>query len=258
MFRSLAALRRISAVVISAAVHVGAIAAGGHALSEANPPNEPSVGESMAPPQIEVELDPPAIPTMPPLQAEGPSGAKAVIPAATHRHSYPIAPDHDAHPHDPSIVHLPFAPTVDHDQAPPPALATSVEAPLRFVLAVHAVIDAPTTVGVSGTGSGGTAIAARFGAYDEDQVNVPARLVGRALIDYPADARAAQVETDVNVELWVDAGGRVVEARPLSTPAYGFERAAIRAVRAYRFSPAKRQGRPVAVHMRWTVSFRLE
>jgi outer membrane biosynthesis protein TonB len=38
---------------------------------------------------------------------------------------------------------------------------------------------------------------------------------------------------------------------------YGLDDAAARAIRDYRFSPAIRAGRPVAVRMRWTVQFRL-
>jgi len=38
---------------------------------------------------------------------------------------------------------------------------------------------------------------------------------------------------------------------------YGLDEEAVRAMRAYRFSPARRDGLPVRVRMPWTVQFRL-
>jgi protein TonB len=92
----------------------------------------------------------------------------------------------------------------------------------------------------------------------ENLVSTPARLVSRAPLAYPPAARAAQIETDVRVEIIVDAAGRVVSARPLTDTGYGLDDAAVRAVRGYRFSPATKDGRAVAVRMRWTVQFRLD
>ena len=70
-------------------------------------------------------------------------------------------------------------------------------APAHFALAtVHAVVTAPTS-GVVGAGRRSEAADdPGNGAYDEGHVSVPARLVASAPIEYPADARAAQVETD--------------------------------------------------------------
>ena len=48
-----------------------------------------------------------------------------------------------------------------------------------------------------------------------------------------------------------------VLARALTHVGYGLDEAALRAIRAYRFSPARRAGRPVPVRMRWSVQFRL-
>jgi protein TonB len=75
---------------------------------------------------------------------------------------------------------------------------------------------------------------------------------------YPETARAAEIEADVLLELVVDGEGRVTGARPLAARDLGLTDAALRAVRAYRFTPAERAGRPVRVRMRWTVTFRLQ
>jgi protein TonB len=93
--------------------------------------------------------------------------------------------------------------------------------------------------------------------FPEPGVSVPARLLSSTPVSYPPQARAAEVELDVPLELVVDPVGRVVQARGLSRCGYGLDEAAVRAVRTYRFSPALRGGRPVAVRMRWTVQFRL-
>jgi len=50
----------------------------------------------------------------------------------------------------------------------------------------------------------------------------------------------------------------VVSARALQHAGYGFDEAAMAALRTYRFAPAKRNGRAVAVRMKWTVDFRFD
>jgi len=78
-------------------------------------------------------------------------------------------------------------------------------------------------------------------------VQVPARLVQSAAAAYPAHARADDVDRE----------GRVVEARVTRPAGHGFDAAALTAVRAYRFSPAEREGHAVRVRMPWSVQFRL-
>jgi protein TonB len=91
----------------------------------------------------------------------------------------------------------------------------------------------------------------------EREVSTPARLVAAVEVAYPAEARAAEIEADVPVEIVVDKSGRVADARAVTHSGYGLDDAALRAVRNYRFSPALREGEQVAVRMRWRVSFRL-
>jgi TonB family protein len=94
-------------------------------------------------------------------------------------------------------------------------------------------------------------------AFGEADVSAPARLLSSAPVVYPAAARAAEIEVDLPIEIVVGTDGRVSAARPLMRGGYGLDEAALQALRAYRFSPARRDGRPVPVRMRWTIQFHL-
>lgn len=77
--------------------------------------------------------------------------------------------------------------------------------------------------------------------------------------EYPASERAAGHEGTVVVAARIDAQGLVVEAslaEPSSHP--GLNRAALRAVRAWRFEPAMQDGRPVEGRLDVPVVFRLQ
>jgi TonB family protein len=91
----------------------------------------------------------------------------------------------------------------------------------------------------------------------EREVTERARLVSSGPLRYPEAARRAELEADVALELVVGPDGRVASARVVRPAGYGLDDEAVRAVRAYRFSPARLDGRPVRVRMPWTVQFRL-
>jgi protein TonB len=91
----------------------------------------------------------------------------------------------------------------------------------------------------------------------ERDVSQRAKLVSASEVSYPSEARAAEIEAEVPVEIVVAATGHVADARSLTRTGYGLDDAALRAIRGYRFEPALRAGRRVAVRMRWQVSFRL-
>jgi protein TonB len=105
-----------------------------------------------------------------------------------------------------------------------------------------------------GTGPSSSDVA----ALGEREVDVAARLLSSPPLTYPPAAQHAQIEGDVALEIVVGPAGNVVSARALGTPGYGLGEAARDAVLRYRFSPALRAGRAVAVRMRWVVQFRLE
>ena len=109
----------------------------------------------------------------------------------------------------------------------------------------------------TGSGKGAAGPDEVLEVLDEKKVSVPARLISSNPVAYPLEARRAEIETDVQVQILLDRDGRVVEARNLSRDGYGLDEAAVQAIRTYRFSPALRDGHPVRVRMRWTVQFRL-
>jgi TonB family protein len=90
-----------------------------------------------------------------------------------------------------------------------------------------------------------------------DGVSSPARLLGALTPSYPEGAREQDVEADVVVTIVVSRAGAVSDARIVRRAGMGLDEAALDALRTARFAPAQRHGRPVAVRMPWTVSFRL-
>ena len=104
-------------------------------------------------------------------------------------------------------------------------------------------------------GAGGDAAVEDLAA--ESEVAVRAVALEKSAPVYPQEARAEGVEADVALQIVVDATGRVSDARVVRRAGYGFDDAALTAMRAYRFSPAQKDGHPVRVRMSWSVSFRL-
>jgi len=192
----------------------------------------------------------------------------------SHTHPYPVSPDHDATPHDPSIVHTPFSPSAPSTNAAPadPADAPKnvetapASAPLpSFAISIGSSTNAHGAVQTSATGTGAAGAttdhdeaATDAAIIDASGVSQSARLVRSVIPAYPTDARSEEIEADVPLEIVVDRSGVVVSARSLAHAGYGFDEAALNAIRQYRFSPADRAGHAVAVRMPWTVQFRLK
>jgi protein TonB len=142
--------------------------------------------------------------------------------------------------------------SIPEDQTPSP----------RFTLPAGIVGTQPLSPGpvMAGSHAGAESGKGRHGvgeAVAERDVSVAARLISSGPVAYPPEARRAEVETDVPVQILVDSAGRVLEARSLSHQGYGLDEAAEQAIRTWRFSPALRDERPVRVRMLWTVQFRL-
>ncbi len=88
---------------------------------------------------------------------------------------------------------------------------------------------------------------------DYDQ---PPRLLKQVPPKYPQDAFVKKIEGTVELEIIIDANGRVVKARVLrSIPA--LDAAAIQTVQQWVFAPAMRQGRPVMTVANAPVTFRI-
>lgn len=148
------------------------------------------------------------------------------------------------------------------ESAPPPPFAQP-NLPTRFSLPAGTLTTlAPSPRAVGGgthasTGSDGEDTLGTGEVLSEKDVNVPARPILRSEPSYPVEARQADIEADVPVQILVDTAGRVLEARSLTHHGYGLDEAATRAIQTWVFSPALRDGHPVRVWMRWTVQFRL-
>jgi len=78
--------------------------------------------------------------------------------------------------------------------------------------------------------------------------------------EYPAEAKAKQVEGQVRVHVYIDEEGRVRDVRLAGAdPGHGFGKRALEIVRKYyRFKPATRNGEPVATELTLPVTFELD
>lgn len=73
--------------------------------------------------------------------------------------------------------------------------------------------------------------------------------------EYPSIFRSAAVEGEAVVELVVDAGGKVHEAKAVSFTHQEFEAAAVEAVRKWEFRPGQKSGRAVNTRVRIPIVF---
>lgn len=74
---------------------------------------------------------------------------------------------------------------------------------------------------------------------------------------YPEAARQARLTGVVILEAVIDRNGNVVDARVLRDIGLGCGSAALQAVRQWRYQPAIRNGRRIAVYLTVTVRFEL-
>jgi TonB family protein len=89
-----------------------------------------------------------------------------------------------------------------------------------------------------------------------DIVTAPVR-IRTVSPDYPAAARAAQLEGDVLLEALIGTDGKVKDVALLRSVHPLVDEAAKKAVRQYEYTPGRRNGAPESVAIRVTVSFRL-
>ena len=85
-------------------------------------------------------------------------------------------------------------------------------------------------------------------------IEAPVRLGGEPP-RYTELARRVRAEGTVIVEATIDREGRVIGARALTGLPYGLTESALAAVAGWRFTPARRNGQPIAVRYRLTVVF---
>jgi protein TonB len=124
----------------------------------------------------------------------------------------------------------------------PPAirgeLPIPVEAPITGIQTNHTILE---------TMAGPTAVGGQVQA---------ARLLKSVPPVYPAIARSNHQNGDVTLDALIDASGNITEVSVISGPAL-LRKAAIEAVRQWKYEPAQLDGRAVPMHLRVTVKFRI-
>ena len=84
----------------------------------------------------------------------------------------------------------------------------------------------------------------------------PAKLINSVSPAYPALAKTEHVVGDVKIDALIDATGRVTTMKVLSGPAL-LQRAAMEALRQWKYQPASLDGKPVPMHLTVTLQFRM-
>ena len=102
----------------------------------------------------------------------------------------------------------------------------------------------------SGGGTGG-------GPYRPGSGVSPPGLLREVRADYSDEARRANLEGEVLLEIVITSKGTVGDVRVLRGLGLGLNEKAVEAVRQWRFSPARMKGTPVDVIVEVTVEFRL-
>lgn len=107
--------------------------------------------------------------------------------------------------------------------------------------------------GGGGSGGGGWGYGAGSGSGDSTSVEV----LSRPPAEYNAEARQLGIEGDVVLSVTFLASGQVLVHGVLHGLGHGLDQEAIRVAQQIRFRPATRNGRPVNVTTRVTISFQL-
>ena len=85
----------------------------------------------------------------------------------------------------------------------------------------------------------------------------PPKLVTFVDASYPAAAKAASLQAHVDLELTIDATGKVTDVRAVAPVGNGFDEAAVEAALKFVFEPARRGGRAITARIRYRYVFEL-
>lgn len=85
----------------------------------------------------------------------------------------------------------------------------------------------------------------------------PVRILAKPDPIYTAEAREMRLEGDVAVEALFTADGRIEEIRVIRGLGHGLDEAAVAAIKAIEFEPARRAGAPEDARLRLTVRFQI-
>jgi len=85
----------------------------------------------------------------------------------------------------------------------------------------------------------------------------PPKLITFVDATYPAAAKAARLQAQVDLELTIDATGKVTEVRTVTPVGNSFDEAAVEAARKFVFEPARRGDRAIPARIRYRYVFEL-
>ena len=117
---------------------------------------------------------------------------------------------------------------------------------------------------VAGGGGGAADIAAiqkgsgSSGSGTATKGSREARPLQTVRASYPPMALRMGIEADVVLKVQVDANGKVIKAELIKSGGMGFDEEALRAVRQFRFEPAKKDGVNIPSEFTYIYRFRLE
>ena len=94
-------------------------------------------------------------------------------------------------------------------------------------------------------------------APTDDGAVIPPVLEAHPEAVYPADAARDRIEGSVGLEITVDEGGHVKDARVTTPAGHGFDEAALAAIQQWTFEPAKRNGQPIVATVQLAFPFEL-
>jgi TonB family protein len=101
-----------------------------------------------------------------------------------------------------------------------------------------------------------SASAAANGAEDNQ---LPQPVASNVAPPYPEEARAAGLQGKVTLRLHISVDGRIESLKILTSSGVpSLDQSALAAVKQWRFEPARRQGRPVAMDVKTSISFQIE
>lgn len=87
---------------------------------------------------------------------------------------------------------------------------------------------------------------------------VPPQLLEQVEAVYPSEAAAQGLEATVRLELTLSATGEITDVKVQTPVGNGFDEAAVAAVRQFKFAPATKAGKPIAIRIVYEYSFKLE
>ncbi len=184
----------------------------------------PAAPPAMQLTEIPVASLPPAPPTLPPTEMTEPAPQVISLPQP----ELPV----------PVVQAVPLAPLLDFDFA-----LGGVGGDFGLAFSVEADAGA-----VSGAG-----------LFELAEVDSVPQAIVQMRPFYPAHARRRRIEGEVTVLFTVNTEGRTGDIRVVaSTPDDVFTEAATRAVGRWRFTPAMKDGEPVAVRVRQAIRFKME